>query len=446
MKSRGLLTASALLAVLSGVLWWSNRKEARASKEPVDNKPAKLFTTPEDQIQEINIQRQNGEVIYLKRNAGKWQITAPKLFPADAQAVSSLLSTLSSVNADHVIEDKAASVEPYGLRQPSVRVGIVESGNKTRELLIGDQTPAGTAAYAELAGDPRVFTVASYIKVSFDKSTDDLRDKRLMNFETDKVARVELTTKKQSIEFGRNKEQWQIVKPQPLRADQFPVEELLRTLHDAKMELSASGDEKKVGAVFASASPVATAKVTDASGAQELQVRKNKDDYYAKSTAVEGVYKIDVGTGRGLDKSLDDFRNKKLFDFGYSDPEKLELHDGSKSYVLSKQDGDWWSNGAKMDENGARDLVGKIRDLSASKFVDAGFTSAVLDIEVTSDGGKRQEKLLISKNGERYVAKRENEPALYELDSLTIADLQKAAAELKPAAPAQAPTPAPTKK
>ena len=28
------------------------------------------------------------------------------------------------------------------------------------------------------------------------------------------------------------------------------------------------------------------------------------------------------------------FRNKKLFDFGYDDPNKLELHDGAKAYFL----------------------------------------------------------------------------------------------------------------
>jgi len=40
----------------------------------------------------------------------------------------------------------------------------------------------------------------------------------------------------------------------------------------------------------------------------------------------------------------------------------------------------------------------------------------------------------LSKNGENFVAKRENEPALYELSSSTVADLQKAATDLKPAA------------
>jgi hypothetical protein len=45
------------------------------------------------------------------------------------------------------------------------------------------------------------------------------------------------------------------------------------------------------------------------------------------------------------------------------------------------------------------------------------------------------EKLRISKNGDRYIAQRENEPALYELDASAVTDLQKAASEMKPAAP-----------
>ena len=157
MKLRGLLTASALLAVLTGLLWWSNRKEARATKEPVDSKSAKLFTAREDQIQEIETQKQNGEIIQLKRNAGKWQITEPKQLAADPEAVSSLLSTLSSVNADHMIQDKATNVEPYGLAQPSVKIGIVESNNKTRELLIGDRKSVGQ----KLADDRRIPLVSA---------------------------------------------------------------------------------------------------------------------------------------------------------------------------------------------------------------------------------------------------------------------------------------------
>ena len=64
-------------------------------------------------------------------------------------------------------------------------------------------------------------------------------------------------------------------------------------------------------------------------------------------------------------------------------------------------------------------------------------TSPSVDITVTSNDGKRVEKVLLSKSGDKYVARRENEPSLYELESKTVDDLEKAAGDVKPAAPAK---------
>jgi len=55
---------------------------------------------------------------------------------------------------------------------------------------------------------------------------------------------------------------------------------------------------------------------------------------------------------------------------------------------------------------------------------------------VTSNDGKRVEKVVISRDGHSYIARLENEPSLYELDSTAVAQLQKSAADLKPAAAA----------
>jgi len=443
MKSKGLLTASFLLLVLSAVIWWSNKKAATADKAPVETTTVKLLNLPEDQIQDIEIKKRTGETIRLQRNDSQWQITAPRSLRADPDAVSSMLSALSSLSSDRVVEDKATSLDQYGLTRPAIELNVGNKNKKTTKLLIGDDTPAGTAVYAAIAGDPRVFAVSSYKKNNLDKLPNDLRDKRLLTFESDKVSSIEFTAKKQTIAFGRSKDQWQIVRPRPFRADGSQVEELLRTLRDAKMDLSESEDGKKPAAAFGSGALLATAKVTDVSGMQELQVRKNKHDYYAKSSAVAGVYKISAGTGTGLDKSLDDFRNKKMFDFGFADPEKVEIHDGPKSYFLTRSGSDWWSNGTKMDPGTVSALIDKIRDLSASNFPEIGFTTPVMDLTVTSDGGKRVEKVLLSKDGDNYVAKRENEPALYELTTSSVSELQTSAVDLKPAA---APAPVPSKK
>ena len=443
MKQGRLLAASVVLAIFAGLFWWLTKREASATKPPAPPATTKIVDVAQDQIESLKIEKLGSQPIELQRTGGKWSITGPNALPADQDAVSSWVSAFASLNADKLLEDKPTSVDQYGLTKPSLSVTATKKDGKTVKLLVGDETPTSSGAYVELAGDPRVFIVASYNKSSLDKGLNDLRDKQLLTFDSDKLSRIELTAKKQTIEFGRNKDQWQILKPKPLRADQFPVQDLIRSLQDAKMDLAAVEDEKKITAGFNSGTLVATARVTDVSGTQELQVRKTKDDYYAKSSAVSGIYKVSSTVGTSLDKDLDNFRNKKLFDFGFSDPEKIDMHDGAKSYFLTRTGSDWWSNGAKMDESSVSSLVSAIRDLSASKFPDSGFTTLVMDLTVTSDSGKRIEKALISKNGDRYVAKRENEPALYEISATAIKDLQDATAGLKSAPP---PAPAPKKK
>ena len=139
---------------------------------------------------------------------------------------------------------------------------------------------------------------------------------------------------------------------------------------------------------------MATVTVTDASGTQTLEVRKDKDkNYYAKSSAVEGVYKVASDLGDALDKGLDDFRNKKLFDFGFSDPSKVETQ-GRATYVKS---GDKWMTGAKtMDNASVQNLIDKLRDLSATKFAEKGGGEPVFEATVTSNDGKRVEKVSIT--------------------------------------------------
>jgi Domain of unknown function (DUF4340) len=436
MKSTGLLIAAAILAALTGTLYWSDHhKAADTTATAVDAAP-KVLTLKDTDLSKIEIKKKGTEQVSLAKNsAGKWQINAPAALAADQDAASSIVSTLSSLNSERVVEDKASDLKQYGLNDPALEVDIAMKDGKSQKLLLGDDTPAGNAVFAAISGDPRVFTIASYTKTSVDKGPNDLRDKRLLTADFDKISQVELTAKKQSIEFGRNKDSWQILKPKPLRADNFTVEDLVRKLKDAKMDLAGATDtdEKKLASAFASGNPIATAKITDAGGTQELQVRKDKDAYYAKSSAVPGIFKVANDLGTGLDKTLDDFRNKKLFDFGFDEPNKVELHDGAKAYFLTKGGADWWSNGKKMDDTSVQSLIDKVRDLSASKFVDAGFTTPIIDLTVSSNDGKRTEKVLISKSGDNYIAKRENEPSLYQLDSKPVEELQKSAANVKPA-------------
>ena len=437
MKGYGLLFAAVLLAALTGVLYWSNHHKAAESDVKISaDAPPKILDLKQANISKIDIKKKGNDPVELaKDGSGVWQIVSPKQYRADQNTVSSLASALASLSSERLLDANASNPAQYGLADAGYEVDVFEKDGSAHRLLIGDEAPAGSSSYAALGGDPRVFMLGSYNKTSLAKSLNDLRDKRLLVFEQDKLSRVELTAKKQDIEFGRNKEQWQIVKPNPFRADDSKVEELIRKLADAKMDLSASDDDqKKAAAAFSSGTAVATAKVTDASGTEELQVRKNKEDYYAKSSAVEGVYKVGNDLGTALDKTVDDFRNKKLFDLGFTDPEKIELHEGARTYFLTKGGSDWFSgDGKKVDAIGAEAFVEKVRDLAASKFVESGFGATELEVTAISNTGKSIEKVLIAKDGDHYVAKRDGEPALYQLDPVMVTGLEKSAEDMRPA-------------
>jgi hypothetical protein len=434
MKPRGLLAAVIVLAALGGALYWSNRKQKADAAKPATDTAAttKILSIPEDQVKEVRLKKAGADATVLRKgDDGKWQIAEPKPLRADQDTAKSLISSLSTLNADKVVEDKAADLSPYGLNAPTLDVTVIKKDGKSQDFLVGDDTPTGGGAYAKLAGDAHVYTIASYVKTGIDKTPNDLRDKRLLTFDQDKLTRVDLQAAQgETIEFGKNNQNdWQILKPRPLRADGSQVEELIRKLKDAKMDATISDeDAKKAATAFASETKVAVASVTDASGTETLEVRKDKDkNYYAKSTAADGIYKVTADLGDGLDKKVDDFRNKKLFDFGWTDPNKVEV-----GKLTVEKSGDKWMSGAKqMDAPSVQSVVDKLRDLASAKFVESGGGAPVLDITVSSNSGKRVEKVSISKQGDTYFAKRENEPSIYQLDSKAVEDLQKAANEVK---------------
>jgi hypothetical protein len=307
MNFRGLIVAVVVLATLGGVLYWSQHRTpaAETAALPASTAPVILKVNPADVTQLVI--RQKEPVTLIKTN-DKWQITEPKAYPADQEAVAGVLSTLSGLNADRMVEEKASDRKQYGLEPAQVELDISGKSGATQRLLLGDDTVAGGDVYAGLASDPRVFTVASYNKNSLAKSLNDLRDKSLISVSADKVSRVELLKKGEDLEFDRTKDGWQILKPSSSPADSSAVNALVSTLTNARMDLSATTD---AAAAFARATPVATAKLTGDNGVQTIEVRKNKDDYFAKSSAVEGMYKVDSTVGQALDKKVEDFREKK---------------------------------------------------------------------------------------------------------------------------------------
>jgi hypothetical protein len=436
MKPTGLLTATALLVVLAGTAWWFN-KHPKKETSAIPPSP-KILALGEDQIQGIRIAKSGSEPVVLKKIANKWMIAEPKQIAADEDTVKSMTGSLGALNADRLIEDHPSNLAGFGLNTPAEEVDVTLKGGATDKLLIGSDTPSGSDTYVKLADKPAVYTIYSSTKSNFDKSVNDLRDKRLMPFNSDKVTAVSVAAKGPAFEFGKNAQgEWQITKPSPMRADTMQVDDLVRKLKDAKMDLPSSAtpeDEKKAASEFASGANIATVTVTDNSGPYAMTIHQAKDKtYYARSSAVEGVYKLSGDVADALkDKDVDSFRNKKLFDFGFTDPTKIEINGAA----YQKSGDKWTGPQGQVEAAGIQAVIDKLRDLSATRFADKMSGAQTLTMAVTAGDNHKLEKVTVNKAGEAYDAQREGEPAVYVLDAKTVEDLQKSISGIKKAAPA----------
>lgn len=430
MRPKGLLIATAVLAVLAAAVWWSNRQK---KDEPESPAQPKLLSLKQDEITKIEILRRGGETTRIEKGSdGAWRITAPEPLAADRSAIDSLVSSAAVLNADKVVEEKPQDLAVFGLKEPQARVVITLKDGKTRTVLLGDDAPVGGGGYAQADGDPRVYLLTSWVKGGLDKLAVDLRDKRILTFDRDKIVRVELARKKEALEFSKNAQgAWVISRPQMYRADSWSVDDYVRRLQDLKLDPLLTSDQKAdLEKQFRAGETLVTVTVTDAGGAQKLELRKYKEKYYARSSAVEGFHLVQEFDAKALDKGLDDFRNKKLFDFGFDDPSKIEYRGQNRQLTLSKS-GEKWSDGGKpVDAVGVQTLIDRLRELSAASFPASGFTQPVIEVTLTAKG---TEKVLISKSGDKYIARRDGEPALYEIASSSVEDLEKAAADVKEA-------------
>lgn len=430
MRPKGLLIATAVLAALAAAVWWSNRHK---KEEPESPKQPKLLSLKQDDITKIEILRREGETTRIEKGSdGVWRITAPEPLAADRSAIDSLVSSAATLNADKVVEEKPQDLAVFGLKEPHARVVITLKDGRTRTVLLGDDAPVGGGGFAQVDGDPRVYLLTSWVKGGLDKLAVDLRDKRILTFDRDKIVRVELVRKKEALEFSKNAQgSWVISRPQMYRADSWSVDDYIRRLQDLKLDPLLTSDQKAdLEKQFKAGETLVMVTVTDAGGAQKLELRKNKDKYYARSSAVEGFHLVQEFDAKALDKGLDDFRNKKLFDFGFDDPSRIEYRGQKRQLALSKS-GEKWSDGGKpMDAVGVQTLIDRLRELSAASFPASGFTQPVIEVTVTAKG---TEKVLISKSGDKYIARRDGEPALYEIASSSVEDLEKAAADVKEA-------------
>lgn len=453
----------ALVLVLAGlgayIYFVDNKRPAGGGAE----EKAKVFTVEADKVEEVTI-TSDSESSTLRKVDGTWRMTTPLQADADQTEISSVTNALSTVEVNRVVEENATDLTSYGLAKPRITVAYKAAGGGEGQLLIGDKTPTQSDVYAMKPGEKRVFLVAAFNETTFAKKPFDLRDKRILNFERDKVDSVEIVRDANTVLVARTGTDWVVKAPNQTRGDYSAIEALINKLASGTMTRLVEGTgsaPKDVAALSKYGLDKPTARISLAAGSSKATLALGKEEegaFYAQDQGRGLIFTVDPTFVSDLKSTADDYRDKDLFEARAFTADQVRVARGSETLEFKKVAGtgenapEKWQrtvDGKPTDVDTAKmdDFLSKLTALRAQSFVTAtpstGLAMPTLVVSNSYDNGKF-ERVRIAKTAEVFAA-RDDEPGVAKLDTNAFDETMKALdAALAPPAPAPTPATSPT--
>jgi hypothetical protein len=175
-----------IIAVLCGYLIWQ-RQEQTAYRLP------ELPAVAAEILTRIEIDRAGEPQIHLKRVDDGWRI-GPEDYLADQDKVNGIIEAVASVRLTALVSE-ARSYERYDLDEAHrIRVRAWAGDSLKRDLTIGKSASTYRHTFIAVADDPNVYHAREDFRGRFDRTVDQLRDKRVLSFRKNEIRALSLQT------------------------------------------------------------------------------------------------------------------------------------------------------------------------------------------------------------------------------------------------------------
>ncbi len=407
-----------------------------------ENAKAKVFTYDAAKINQVQVKSSAGEVTALRKGANDtWTIVQPSEAPADRNNISDIVTNLANLEEQRVVDENAADLKTYGLAEPRIDVTFTVEGDKEpKRILFGEKTPTSSGTYAKLPSNNRIFLVASTVETALDKSPFDFRDKAALAFDQTKVTSLELASSAQTIRLeksGEEKsgEEWKLVKPVQAPADFVSVNGLIGQLQSAQMTaLKDRPEDLKDLRQYGLDKPAVVATLGTGTSSVRFELGKEADpgSVWARDPSKTAVFSINNGVAMELQKKVEDFRRKEVFDFRPFNTTRFEITRGKETRAFERVKGtgenavDTWKQVAPaakaVDSSNFEGALLDFSNLRAESFVAAagpatGHNNPSAVIIVKFDDGKKEERVEIGTAGSSVFATRADQPGALKLEA-----------------------------
>jgi hypothetical protein len=228
----GTLVAALVLVSLVGYLYFFQ------IKKPDEEEKLRVFPAiDERRIGEIEL-KYSLYTLVCRKDKEKWFIFEDsKKFRADDKIMSTMAESISQMKVEKVISEDAKDLSGFGLDRPGAEVNA-KTPEKEYHILIGGESPTGSGTYIRVDNNSRIILVnESSVEEFLRKSANDLRDKRVVSLEEDKINKLYFKLNDSSFEIEKKDGKWVGVdNNKGIKVDDSKVQELLGGIEGLKVE------------------------------------------------------------------------------------------------------------------------------------------------------------------------------------------------------------------
>lgn len=266
------------------------------SKKELDFLDKSLFEIKEENVAELRLRNrdENVQIVRDKLDQKLWKIEQPVNNEGDNTALNSLLADLKDAHISEYIGNTAADFKAHGLDSPQKQLTILTKENKSLVLRVGGQSDDKKLYYAAREGEPTVFTLSTNTVEKIFPSLQDLRNKKLLKFKVDEVAKINIQYPNKTLELSKQGEDWSLLQPEQIKKIKpFVAKDILWALNNLEFDAIENSVKDEAGLNH----PTAQITIADKQNKtmKTLLIGKqtaDKSQYYAQVEGIGTIYRI----------------------------------------------------------------------------------------------------------------------------------------------------------